>query len=112
MAIRETYSSDRVLDALGNQIRRDILSHLRRKPMAVGAIAARFPISRPAISKHLRLLEEAGLVEHSAQGTSHIFQLQPGGFQLAHSYLEHFWSEALRNFQAAVREHTQEEETS
>ncbi len=80
--------------------------------MAVGALAALFPISRPAVSKHLRLLEQAGLVEHSTLGTSHIFQLQPGGFQLAQSYLEQFWSEALQNFQAAVREHTKKEETS
>jgi DNA-binding transcriptional ArsR family regulator len=91
--------TDRVFDALGHQTRRDILSLLRDGPMPVGAIAARLPISRPAVSKHLRILEEVGLVVYNEQGTRNIFSLKPAGFQDAKTYLEAFWGEALENFQ-------------
>ena len=88
-----------VLDALGNQTRRDILSLLTGGPLAVGAIAARLPVSRPAVSKHLRVLQEAGLVDYNARGRRNVFYLKPGGFRQAQSYLQQFWDEALANFQ-------------
>ncbi|HEX9921659.1 MAG TPA: metalloregulator ArsR/SmtB family transcription factor, partial [Anaerolineae bacterium] len=66
----------RVLDALGNQTRRDILALLRENPMTVSAIAIRLPISRPAVSKHLRILQRAGLVAYNARGTRNIFYLK------------------------------------
>lgn len=94
----ETHSADRVLDALGNQIRRDILAFLREEPLPVGAIATRLPISRPAVSKHLRILQEAGLVEYYSQGTRNIFSLRAAGFREARIYLDRFWDEALANF--------------
>ena len=87
-----------VLDALGNQARRDILALLQRAPRPVGAIAERLPISRPAVSRHLRILESAGLVTYRAEGTRNLFYLQPDGFRTAQAYLAQFWDEALANF--------------
>lgn len=92
----------RVLDALGNQVRRDILGLLKEGPMRVGDIADRFPISRPAVSKHLRILEDAGLVEYTPNGTRNVFRLRLSGFHMARAYLESFWDEALANFQSAA----------
>ena len=67
--------------------------------MPVGDIAGRLPISRPAVSKHLRILENAGLVEHTSSGTRNIFRLRSTGFDIARGYVESFWDEALTNFQ-------------
>ena len=72
--------------------------------MAVGSIAARLPISRPAVSKHLRILEEADLVAFSPQGTRNVFYLKPAGFREARVYLAHFWDEALANFKRIAEE--------
>lgn len=95
----ENLSAGRVLDALGNQTRRDILGLLQENPMTVGAIATHLPISRPAVSKHLRILQEASLVGFNVQGTRNLFYLTPSGFRSAQAYLEQFWDEALTNFQ-------------
>lgn len=67
--------------------------------MPVGVIAAQLPISRPAVSKHLRILNQAGLVEYDTSGTRNIFRLRPSGFETARLYLENFWDQALANFQ-------------
>lgn len=105
----ETQSANIVMDALGHQTRRDILTLLRSGPMPVGAIAAQLPISRPAVSKHLRMLQHAGLVEYDPKGASNIFRLRYSGFQMARIYLDSFWDEALANFQQAVNEQTKGE---
>ncbi|MBE7473866.1 MAG: transcriptional regulator [Anaerolineae bacterium] len=99
-----TPPASRVLDALGNQTRRDILALLSQSPLTVGSIAAHLPISRPAVSKHLRILEEAGLVAYQSSGARNIFYLNPAGFQEARAYLELFWDEALSNFKRAAEE--------
>lgn len=96
--------ADRILDALGNQVRRDILMLLREHPLTVGAIAGQLPISRPAVSKHLRILQEAGLVAYNIRGTSNIFHLRPAGFGDLKRYLDLFWDEALENFKRAAEE--------
>jgi predicted ArsR family transcriptional regulator len=93
-----------VMDALGLQTRRDILALLRAEALSVGDIASHLPISRPAVSKHLRVLERAGLVEHTAHGTQNIFRLRPFGFSTARMYLESFWDEALIRFQQAAED--------
>jgi predicted ArsR family transcriptional regulator len=93
-----------VMDALGHQTRRDILALLRAEPLPVGDIASHLPISRPAVSKHLRILERAGLVQHSAHGTQNIFRLRQSGFSAARMYLESFWDEALLRFQLAAED--------
>ena len=94
-----TTQAHAVLDALGNRTRRDILSLLNERPQPVGAIAARLPVSRPAVSRHLRVLQDAGLVDYRAQGRRNVFYLKPGGFRQAQTYLQQFWDEALANFQ-------------
>lgn len=96
--------ADRALDALGNPIRRAIITLLRQSPLPVGSIAAALPISRPAVSKHLQILQEAGLVAYSEEGTRNIFYLRSVGFQAATAYLHQFWTEALINFQRLAEE--------
>ncbi len=107
--ISANQQTNRVLDALGNQTRRDILALLSESPLPVGSIATRLPISRPAVSKHLRILQEAGLVTYNESGTRNIFSLRPAGFQEARAYLELFWDEALANFQRVAAETKQSE---
>ena len=102
--VTEQLFGDRVMDALGHRTRRDILALLREAPMPVGDIAERLPVSRPAVSKHLRILESAGLVEYTSSGTRHIFRLSQGGFQAARAYLEGFWDEALANFRRVAED--------
>jgi predicted ArsR family transcriptional regulator len=99
-----------VLDALGHQTRRDILALLRAEPLPVGDIASRLPISRPAVSKHLRILERAGLVQHTAHGTQNIFRLRQSGFSAARMYLESFWDEALVRFRQVAEEAVEAEQ--
>lgn len=107
----ESEQAERILDALGHHTRREILKVLRNRPLPVGALAAHFPVSRPAISKHLRILQAAGLVQHRVQGASNIFYLQTDAFVLVHDYLEQFWAEALDRFaQAAAQECLLQEE--
>jgi DNA-binding transcriptional ArsR family regulator len=93
------------MDALGHQTRRAILALLKEAALPVGDIAARLPISRPAVSKHLRILERAGLVEYTSSGTRNIFRLRSTGFDAARGYVESFWDEALANFQRLAEGH-------
>ncbi len=102
--MQQTIEAERILDALGHQTRREIIRLLRNNPMPVGTLAEHFPISRPAISKHLRILQEAGLVDYHAQGTSNIFYLQGASFQILRHYLAEFWDEGLANFQRIAAE--------
>ena len=92
------------MDALGHQTRRDILALLKETAMPVGDIAGRLPVSRPAVSKHLRILQNAGLVEYTSTGTRNIFRLRSSGFDAARSYVEGFWEEALANFQRVAED--------
>ena len=87
-----------VLDALGNATRREILGMLAESPLAVGAIARRLPVSRPAVSKHLRILQQAELVAFERAGNRNIFRLQPTGFDRARDWLDRFWDDALTRF--------------
>ena len=100
MSTQKSLNPDIVLDALGNQLRRDILLLLTAEALSVGAIAEQFPISRPAVSKHLRILEDAGLIQHTAQGSSNVFRLRVDGFRSAQAYLSQFWDDALQNFKS------------
>ena len=85
-------------DALGDPHRRDILRLLGEGDKPVRDIAAAMPISRPAVSRHLRLLREAGLVAEQAHGTSHIYHLQEEGLHAVQAYLERVWGDAARRF--------------
>ena len=95
---------ERQLDALGDVTRRALLEKLRRGPQPVGELARGLPISRPAVSQHLRVLKEAKLVRDEASGTRRYYRLDPNGFALLRSYLDSFWGEALEAFQTKVEE--------
>ena len=88
------------LDALGNPVRRQILRLLQLEPRPVGALrdALDVDISRPAVSKHLRILQSAALVKHERRGTRNIYQLDVAGFDAARADLDSFWDEALGRF--------------
>ncbi len=78
------------LKALGDPTRREILDRLRRRPMAVGELAAAFPISRPAISQHLKILKDARLVVDRAEGNRRVYAIDERGFALVRAYAEQF----------------------
>lgn len=101
----DTMLAARALDALGNDTRREIVALVRERPLTVGELAARLPVSRPAVSKHLKLLVDARLVEIERHGTRHVVRVAPEGFASVRSYLEAFWDEALARF-ALVAENT------
>jgi DNA-binding transcriptional ArsR family regulator len=90
------------LHALGDPTRRSVLEQLREGPRAVGEIAARLPVSRPAVSQHLRVLKEAGLVTERQNGTRRLYRVDPDGLAALREYLEGFWEEALASFKAAA----------
>jgi DNA-binding transcriptional ArsR family regulator len=92
----------RALQALGDPTRRAVLEQLRDGPLAVGEIAARLPVSRPAVSQHLRVLKEAGLVTERQNGTRHLYRVDPDGLAELREYLSQFWEEALASFKAAA----------
>lgn len=95
----ETYSSGRQLDALGDPTRRAIFELVATRPRAVVELAERFPISRPAVSQHLRVLKDAGLVTDRAEGTRRVYQLHAAGVASLRAYFDQFWTDALRAFQ-------------
>lgn len=92
------------LDALGDATRRAILARLLKGPLAVGKLAAAFPITRPAISQHLRILKEAKLVLDQAEGTRRVYRLNPEGFGALRRYFDQYWSTALTAFKKKVEE--------
>ena len=99
-----------VLDALGVPTRRAVLELLREGPRAVVDIAAELPVSRPAVSQHLRVLKGAGLVTERTDGTRHLYRVDTDGLTALRTYLESFWTDALAAFKQAA-EHEQEGDT-
>src|SRR5262245_28428473 len=91
-------SVDVVLDALGDRTRRKILERLSSGPVAVGVLADRLPISRPAVSQHLRVLKGAELVVESVAGTRRLYRINMSGLQVVREYLDRFWETTLDNF--------------
>ena len=91
-----------VLDALGDPSRRLIVDRLSIGPMPVGVLAASLPLSRPAVSQHLKVLKTAGLVRVQAEGTRRLYQLDPDGLDVIRQYFDRFWRQALASFAAAV----------
>ena len=92
------------MDALGDPTRRAILERLRGGAKAVGELADGLPVSRPAVSQHLRVLEEAGLVVARKHGTRRLYRLDPDGLDELRAALDSFWSDALAAFAAAAQE--------
>lgn len=97
----ETYQA-RQLDAIGDVTRRALLERLRRGPLPVGELARGLPVSRPAVSQHLRVLKQAHLVRSETAGTRNYYRLDPRGFAALRSYFDRFWGEALEAFKAKV----------
>jgi predicted transcriptional regulator len=95
-------AADTVFDALGEPVRRRILELLRDGPSPVGQLAERLPVGRPAVSKHLRVLSGAGLVEHHSVGTRNLYVLAPGGMAAAQQWLAATWDTVLTSYAAEV----------
>ena len=109
-----TYGS--VLDALGDPTRRSLFERLAAGPVSVQELADALPVSRPAVSQHLKVLKDAGLVTVRPAGTRRLYQVDPRGVAAVRSWFDRFWDEALAAFQDAVEspDHplNQTEETS
>ena len=90
------------MDALGDPTRRAIFEQLSAGPRAVGEIAEQLPVSRPAVSQHLRVLKNAGLVAERRDGTKRIYRLDPDGLAQVRDYFDRFWDAALAEFKAAA----------
>jgi DNA-binding transcriptional ArsR family regulator len=102
-----TYRTDG-LGALGDPMRRAVFELVAAGPKAVGELARELPISRPAVSQHLKVLKEAGLVVDDAVGTRRVYRVDPGGVAALRAYLDLVWDRALAAYAAAV-ENTPEE---
>jgi DNA-binding transcriptional ArsR family regulator len=104
-----TYA-DRAIAALADPTRRAIFERLRRGPQPVVALASGFPVSRPAVSQHLKVLKQAGLVDHHADGTRRVYHIDPAGLSAIRAWLDQFWDSNLRSFQKEVEATRKEKE--
>lgn len=102
MAYQEVFS------ALADPTRRHIFEALREKPKTVGELAAGEPVSRPAVSQHLRVLESARLVRVEPRGTRRLYSIRRDGLEDLRQYLERFWSDALTAYGAEIARHMKE----
>jgi DNA-binding transcriptional ArsR family regulator len=90
------------LTALGDPTRRAIFERLAGGPLAVGELAAGLPVSRPAVSQHLKVLKDAGLVVDTRDGTRRLYRLDPTGIEAVRGYFDTLWTQALAAFKTAV----------
>jgi DNA-binding transcriptional ArsR family regulator len=98
------------MTALGDPTRQAIVELLAAGPRAVGDLAGELPVSRPAVSQHLKVLKRAGLVSDRAAGTRRLYRLDPAGAEAARAYLDQFWARTLDAFKTAVERNPDEEE--
>ncbi len=103
----ETYRSNG-LEALGDATRREIFERLAKGPRSVGELAEELPVSRPAVSQHLKVLKEAGLVFDRPVGTRRLYQLNPDGVGALRAYVDQFWNQALAAFKTAAERDEEE----
>jgi DNA-binding transcriptional ArsR family regulator len=107
-----TYRSDGgAWDAMGDPTRRAILERLAEHPCAVGELAQQLPVSRPAVSQHLKVLKESGLVDDETVGTRRIYRLNPVGVQALRDQLDTFWNRAIANYEDTINDDSTEDET-
>lgn len=104
----DTYPQDEGWGALGDRTRRTIVLRLAERPQAVGELAAGLPVSRPAVSQHLRVLKDAGLVAERAVGTRRIYRLNAAGLVALRDQLDTFWDRALGGYQEVAEQPTKE----
>jgi DNA-binding transcriptional ArsR family regulator len=90
--------SDRVFAALADPTRRAVFERIAERPRSVGALAAELPVSRPAVSQHLKVLKDAGLVADEARGTSRIYHIDPHGLGPVRRWLDEQWERSRENF--------------
>ena len=95
-----TYQSG--FSALADPTRRQIFERLARRPSAVGQLAEALPVSRPAVSQHLKVLRDAGLVVDARDGSRRLYRVNPDGVAAMRAYLDRFWSDALAAFESAA----------
>ena len=100
--LRLVSTYDSALNALGDPTRRLVFERVAGRPRSVGEIARELPVSRPAVSQHLRVLKEAGLVVDHCEGTRHIYAVVPEGVAEIRAYFDSFWTQALANFKAVA----------
>jgi DNA-binding transcriptional ArsR family regulator len=103
-----TYQVDR-WSALGDPTRREIFERLAERPRAVGELAGVLPVTRPAVSQHLKVLKSAGLVVDEPAGTRRVYRLDPDGIAALRAELERFWTQALADYKRIVEDTTQED---
>ncbi len=101
-----TYAS--VFAALADPTRRDIFERVAARPQSVTQLAETLPVSRPAVSQHLKVLKDAGLVSDQAAGSRRVYRMDPQGIQELRAYLDHFWNQALTAFKATVEQQPEE----
>jgi DNA-binding transcriptional ArsR family regulator len=92
------------MTALGDPTRRAVFERLGDGPASVGTIAGELPVSRPAVSQHLKVLKQAGLVTDRQVGNRRIYRLDPDGLRALRAYVDRFWTQALDAFKAAVEQ--------
>jgi DNA-binding transcriptional ArsR family regulator len=92
----------KAFDALGDPTRRQVFERLARRPLAVVELAQAMPVSRPAVSQHLKVLKDAGLVVVRRDGTRRVYQVDPQGVQVMRDYLDRFWDKALAAFKQFI----------
>jgi len=100
------------LDALGDATRRAILKQLLDGPVSVGELAEKFPMSRPAISQHLKILKDAELVLDRAEGNRRLYQINSEGFDSLRDYFDQFWTQALHAFKRKVEQNAKHKRKS
>jgi DNA-binding transcriptional ArsR family regulator len=99
-----------MLTALADPTRRAIFERLAESPRAVGELARELPVSRPAVSQHLKVLKSAGLVIDRPVGTRRVYSVDPDGIETIRDYFEQFWRQALVRFRTAATQPTLEEQ--
>lgn len=102
------YRFEEAWDAMGDGTRRAIVGSLADRPRAVGELARELPITRPAVSHHLKVLKRAGLVTERSEGTRRIYRLDPVAVGALRDQLDTFWSRALAGYKDAVEQSTEE----
>jgi DNA-binding transcriptional ArsR family regulator len=100
----------KIFAALADPTRRQVLERLARGPSAVGELAQSLPVSRPAVSQHLKVLKHAGLVTDRPDGARRVYQIDPHGLGQIRAWLDQFWDTALDAFKAAVERHADDTE--
>src|SRR3569623_621365 len=103
-------ANDLAFSALADATRREVFERLAQGPQSVGELAQGLPVSRPAVSQHLKVLKDAGLVTDQPEGTRRVYQIDPQGLGQVRAWLDQFWDTALAAFQAEVERQAKDED--